>query len=111
MLCSVTTMLSAGIRVAAYCWTSARLLTLNAGTVSTNDPSPATAAAAIAVRLQTCCQSERATSVHRKQYAGRRIRAKYCGNFKELRPKTTIPVTSQLNSSALPWTGCQLRAR
>ena len=84
MLCSVTTTLSAGIRAAAYCWTSASVLALKAGTVSRNDPSPATAAAAIAVRFQAGRQSQRATSVHRKQYAGIRISAKYCGNFSEL---------------------------
>ena len=34
MLCSVTTMLSAGIRAAAYRWTWASELALKAGTVS-----------------------------------------------------------------------------
>src|ERR1035441_6705773 len=109
MLCSVTTMSAGGIRVAAYCGAWASVFTLNVGTVSRKEPRPASAAAPGAPYFQAGCQSPRASSVHRKQYAGMRIKAKYCGYFRELSPNTTIPAASQLNSSALPWAGSQLR--
>src|SRR5580698_9643511 len=100
MLCSVTTTSCAGIRADAYHDAWASVFALKAGTVSSKDPRPATVAAPTAAPFHAARHCHRANSVHRKQYAGIRISARYCGNLKALKPKITTPAANQLKSRA-----------
>ena len=111
MVSSVTTTAWAGMRAAAYACTSANTLSFCVGTRSQNETHPATTASPTAAHFRRKSRSHCQISDQKKQYAGMRISAKYCGNRSDDRPNTTTPAAIQANSTAFPAAGCQPRAR